>query len=146
VADLIYVAPLRYDKDIQLECWPPKATRSEDGRLLKFRLKTGHPLVRRGGTDAEDVEFTYKLMIDPKTPTAYAEDFQAVSSFAVTGKYTFEVRYDEPFARAWSPGPTPSCPNTPEGPGYHEHEIQPRASGGRSIQAFRLGAGAAHRA
>ncbi len=101
VADLIYVAPLRYDKDIQLECWAAESYEVlEDGRLLKFRLKPGIRWFDGVELTAEDVEFTYKLMIDPKTPTAYAEDFKAVSSFAVTGKYTFEVRYDEPFARA----------------------------------------------
>lgn len=101
VADLIYVAPLKYDKNINLV---PLAAQSfeilEDGRLLRFTLRTdirwtdGQPLTAR------DVEFTYKLMIDPKTPTAYAEDFLAVKEFKRTGEYSFEVRYDKPFARA----------------------------------------------
>ena len=39
-------------------------------------------------------------MIDPKTPTAYAEDYKAIKDFKVTGKYSFEVRYAEPFARS----------------------------------------------
>ncbi|QLA18876.1 peptide-binding protein [Desulfolutivibrio sulfoxidireducens] len=101
VADLIYVAPLRYDKDITLECWAAESYEVlEDGKLLRFRLKPGIRWFDGVELTAEDVEFTYRLMIDPKTPTAYAEDFKAVSSFTVTGKYTFEVRYDEPFARA----------------------------------------------
>lgn len=101
IADLIYVAPLKYDKNINLV---PQAAESfeilEDGRLLRFRLRRdirwtdGKPLTAR------DVEFTYKLMIDPKTPTAYAEDFLAVKEFKLTGEYSFEVRYDKPFARA----------------------------------------------
>lgn len=101
VADLLYVAPLRYDKDINLECWAAESYEVlEDGRLLKFRLRPGIRWFDGVELTAEDVEFTYKLMIDPATPTAYAEDFKAVSSFAVTGKYDFEVRYDEPFARS----------------------------------------------
>ncbi len=44
--------------------------------------------------------FTYGLMVDPKTPTAYAEDYLAIKEFKVTGRYGFEVRYEKPFARA----------------------------------------------
>jgi peptide/nickel transport system substrate-binding protein len=39
-------------------------------------------------------------MIDPNTPTAYAADFMAIKEFKVTGRYSFEVLYDQPFARA----------------------------------------------
>jgi len=101
IADLLYVAPLKFDKNINLV---PQAAESfeilEEGRLLRFTLRKdirwtdGKPLTAR------DVEFTYKLMIDPNTPTAYAEDFLAVKSFKLTGEYSFEVRYDKPFARA----------------------------------------------
>ena len=101
VADLIYVSPLKYDKDINLV---PYAAESyevlEGGRLLRFTLRKdirwtdGEPLTAR------DVEFTYKLMVDPNTPTAYAEDYLAVKEFRRTGEYTFEARYDKPFARA----------------------------------------------
>jgi len=101
VADLLYVSPLRYDKDIQLECFAAERYEVlEDGKLLKFWLRPGIHWTDGVELTAQDVEFTYKLMIDPKTPTAYAEDYKAVASFAVTGKYSFEVRYDEPFARA----------------------------------------------
>jgi len=101
VADLVYVSPLKYDKNINLV---PHAAQSyevlEDGRLLRFTLRRdirwtdGQPLTAR------DVEFTYNLMVDPQTPTAYAEDYLAVKEFKRTGEYSFEVRYDKPFARA----------------------------------------------
>lgn len=40
-------------------------------------------------------------MIDPQTPTAYAEDFKAVSrSAGPAPTHFFEVRYAAPFARA----------------------------------------------
>lgn len=101
IADLIYVGLLKYDKDINLV---PLAAESfeilEDGRLLKFTLKKGIRWTDGQPLTARDVEFTYKLMIDPKTPTAYAEDFLAVKEFKLTGEYSFEVRYDKPFARA----------------------------------------------
>ncbi|TIH16580.1 peptide-binding protein [Marinifilum sp. JC120] len=100
-ASKIFVSPLKYNKDIELV---PYAAESfevlEGGKLFKFKLREdikwfdGQPLT------AEDVEFTYNLMIDPDTPTAYAGDFKNIMEFKRTGKYTFEVRYDKVFARS----------------------------------------------
>ncbi len=101
VADLLYVSPLRYDKDIKLECMAAERYEvAEDGKLLRFWLRPGIRWTDGVELTAEDVEFTYKLMIDPKTPTAYAEDYKAIERFTVTGRYSFEVRYAEPFARS----------------------------------------------
>lgn len=101
VADLVYVSPLKYDKDINLV---PHAAQSyevlEEGRLLRFTLRRDIRWTDGTPLTADDVEFTYKLMVDPNTPTAYAEDYLAVKEFKRTGEYTFEVRYDKPFARA----------------------------------------------
>ncbi|WP_027177449.1 peptide-binding protein [Maridesulfovibrio hydrothermalis] len=101
VADKIFVSLLKYNKDIELV---PEAAESfevlDGGKLFKFKLREdirwfdGKPLT------AEDVEFTYKMMIDPDTPTAYAGDFLNVKEFKLTGKYSFEVRYDKVFARS----------------------------------------------
>ncbi len=101
ISSLIYVAPLKYDKNINLV---PDAAKSfeilEDGRLLRFTLRNDIRWTDGVPLTARDVEFTYKLMVDPSTPTAYAEDFLAVKSFRLVDDYTFEVRYDTPFARA----------------------------------------------
>jgi len=101
VAEYLYVAPLKYDKNIKLV---PQAAEKfevlEEGRLLRFTLRRDIRWTDGVPLTARDVEFTYKLMIDPKTPTAYAEDFLAVKQFRLTGEYSFEVRYDKPFARA----------------------------------------------
>lgn len=101
IASQIYVQPLKYDKNLEIV---PYACSSyevlEGGRLLRFTLREdirwfdGEPLT------AEDVEFTYRFMIDPDTPTAYADKYKRVASFEVTGPFSFEVRYDEPFAPA----------------------------------------------
>jgi peptide/nickel transport system substrate-binding protein len=103
VASLLYVSPLRYDKDIKIEPYAAESFEILDGgKHLVFRLRRdirwfdGEPLT------AADVEFTYKLMIDPETPTAYAGDFQEVKEFRLTGPYSFEVFYDKPFAKALS--------------------------------------------
>ncbi len=101
ITDLLFVAPLRYDKDLNVTPWAASSYEVlEGGRLLRFvlrddiRWEDGEPLT------ADDVEFTYKLMINPDTPTAYAENFLAVSSFTKTGCFSFEVRYEKPFARS----------------------------------------------
>ncbi|MGE4504468.1 MAG: peptide-binding protein [Desulfovibrionaceae bacterium] len=101
ISSQIYVQLLRYDKNIEIE---PYACESyevlEGGRLLRFKVREdirwtdGEPLT------AEDVAFTYRFTTDPDTPTAYAGDMMKVRSFTVTGPYTFEVRYDEPYAPA----------------------------------------------
>jgi peptide/nickel transport system substrate-binding protein len=49
---------------------------------------------------AKDVMFTYKLIIDPKTPTAYAEKYKLVKKARIIDEYTFEVEYDKPLAPA----------------------------------------------
>ena len=88
----LYVSPLKYNKDIELV---PEAAESyevlEDGKLLRFKLRKDIRWTDGVPLTAEDVEFTYKIMIDPKTPTAYAGDFLNVKEFKLIDKYTFEV-------------------------------------------------------
>ena len=101
VSAQLFTSLLEYDKDLNIV---PLAAASfevlEGGRLLRFTLREdirwqdGVPLT------ADDVEFTYQFMIDPKTPTAYAEDYLAVSQFRKTGPYSLEIRYEKPFARS----------------------------------------------
>jgi peptide/nickel transport system substrate-binding protein len=103
ISSLLYVAPLKYDKNLSIVPWAAERYEVlDDGKLLRFTLRKGIKWDDGVELTARDVEFTYKLMIDPKTPTAYAEDFKAVSSFKVVDDYTFEVRYDEPFAPSLS--------------------------------------------
>lgn len=101
VAGLLYTSPLEYDRNFNIiKCAAEEWEVSEDGTFMRFKLKEGlvwqdgHPLT------ADDVTFTYNLMIDPKTPTAYAADFLNVKEYRQTGPLSFEVRYDAPYARA----------------------------------------------
>lgn len=101
VADQFFVAPLKYDKDLNVVPWAAERFEVlEDGLLLRFVLHKG--MYWQDGVEltAEDVEFTYKMMIDPKTPTAYAGDFKIIKDFTVTGRYSFDVRYEKPFPRS----------------------------------------------
>lgn len=101
ITGLIFNGLVKYDKDIQLV--PELAERweiSDDNLKIKFFLRKdvkwqdGKPFTSR------DVEFTYKMYIDPKTPTAYASDFLKVKELKVIDDYTVEVIYDKPYAPA----------------------------------------------
>lgn len=101
VATLLFTSPLEYDKDLNIvKCAAEEWEVLEGGAVMRFKLKEGlvwqdgHPLT------ADDVTFTYTLMTDPKTPTAYAADFLNVKEYRQTGPLSFEVRYDVPYARA----------------------------------------------
>lgn len=101
VSDLLFVSPLRYDKDLNIECYAAQSYEVlDEGRLLRFSLRPG--ILWEDGVEltADDVEFTWKLVTDPQTASPYAEDFMAVKTFTKTGRYSFEVRYEKYFARA----------------------------------------------
>lgn len=103
VAGQFFVAPLRYDKDLAVTPWAAEHfSILDEGRLLRFVLKKG--ILWQDGVEltADDVAFTYALMTDPKTPTAYAGDFNAIKAFRKTGRYSFEVEYEKPFPRSLS--------------------------------------------
>lgn len=103
VSSDIFTRLLKYNENLEIV---PVAAESyqvlEDGKLLKFTLRQdirwtdGKPLT------AADVEFTYNMIVDPKTPSAYQENYKQVQSFTVTGPYSFEIRYEKPLARALS--------------------------------------------
>jgi len=101
IIGLVFNGLVKYDQDLNLvgdlaESWDI----SPDGLTITFHLRRnvkwhdGRPLT------AQDVMFTYELMIDPKTPTAYAEDFKQVEKAEVVDDYTFRVTYPKPFAPA----------------------------------------------
>ena len=101
VAGLIYNGLVKYDKNFMIvpdlaEKWDIE----QDGKLIRFHLRKnvrwhdGRPFTAR------DVLFTYRTVIDPKTPTAYASDFKQVKTVRMLDDYTIEVSYDQPFAPA----------------------------------------------
>ena len=103
---LIYNGLVTHDKDTNLipelaESWDLAPTCLD----LTFKLRKnvrwhdGHPFT------ADDVVFTHRLMVDPKTPSPYKDDFLQVASVTASDPYTVHVRYKEPFAKAimtWS--------------------------------------------
>lgn len=101
VAGHLFIGLLKYDENLKIVPLAAESYEVLDGGLrLRFTLRPG--ILWEDGVEmtAADVEFTYKLMINPETPTAYGGDFLMVASFTVTGKYSFEVTYNEPYARS----------------------------------------------
>jgi peptide/nickel transport system substrate-binding protein len=111
IAGMIFNGLVKYDKDLKIvgdlaESWDI----SKDGLVITFHLRKGvhwhdgHPFT------AEDVLYTYRVTVDPKTPTAYAGDFLKVKKAEALDAYTFRATYDKPFAPAlmsWSVGILP---------------------------------------
>lgn len=101
VADFIYTSLLKYDKEYNIiPLAAKKFEMLEDGKLFRFELRDDIYWQDGVQLTADDVYFTYQLTIDPHTPTPYAGDCLLVKEFKQTGKFSFEVRYDEPYARA----------------------------------------------
>ncbi len=101
VAGLIYNGLVKYDKDYNIV---PDLARSwdieNDGKLIRFHLRRDVYWHDGWKFTARDVMFTYMTIIDPKTPTAYADDYKLVKKARIIDDYTFEVTYDKPFAPA----------------------------------------------
>lgn len=101
IAGQIYNGLVRYDKNLNLEgelaeSWDV----SSDGLVITFHLRKGVKWHDGAEFTADDVMYTYKVTIDPKTPTAYSGDFLMVKKAEVVDKYTFRATYAKPFAPA----------------------------------------------
>lgn len=103
ISGLVFNGLVKYDKNLNIvgdlaESWDI----SDDGLVVTFNLRKGvkwhdgHPFT------ADDVLYTYRVTVDPKTPTAYAGDFLKVTKAEVIDQHTFRVTYDKPFAPALS--------------------------------------------
>jgi peptide/nickel transport system substrate-binding protein len=106
VGSMIYNGLVTRDKDLNIigelaQSWEF----SRDCLDLTFKLR--HNVRWHDGKPftADDVVFTYETMVNPKTPTAYREDFKAVSTVDAPDPYTLHVHYAKPYAKAlqsWS--------------------------------------------
>jgi peptide/nickel transport system substrate-binding protein len=101
ISGLIFNGLVKYDRDLNIvgdlaESWEI----SRDGLVITFRLRKGVRWHDGRPFTADDVLFTYRLTVDPKTPTAYAGDFLKVKKAEALDPHTFRVTYDKPFAPA----------------------------------------------
>jgi peptide/nickel transport system substrate-binding protein len=100
-ASYVFNGLVRYDKNVKLEGELAESWEvSPDGRKITFRLRKGVKWHDGTPFTSDDVMFTYRKIIDPKTPTAYAEDFKQVRRASNPDPHTFVAEYDKPFAPA----------------------------------------------
>jgi len=100
-AGYVFNGLVRYDKDLKLEGELAESWEvSPDGRKITFHLRKGVKWHDGAPFTSDDVMFTYRRMIDPRTPTAYGEDFRQVRRAAAPDPHTFVVEYARPFAPA----------------------------------------------
>src|SRR4030066_1291676 len=76
IAGLVYNGLVKYDGDLNIvgdlaESWDI----SPDGLTITFKLRRGVRWHDGAPCTAQDVLFTYRTMVDPKTPTAYSGDY-----------------------------------------------------------------------
>ncbi|MGA7577969.1 MAG: peptide-binding protein [Desulfobaccales bacterium] len=98
---LVYDGLVKYDGDLNLvgalaESWEI----SPDGLTITFHLRHGVKWQDGAPFTAQDVLFTYQVMVDPKTPTAYSSNYLQVKKAEAPDDYTFRVTYAQPFAPA----------------------------------------------
>ena len=99
IAGYIYNGLVKLDKNLNIvgdlaESWDI----SKDKLTFTFHLKKGVKWHDGKPFSAHDVMYTYKVIVDPKTPTPYSGDFKQVKEARVLNDYTFQVKYDKPFA------------------------------------------------
>ncbi|MBI3087258.1 MAG: peptide-binding protein, partial [candidate division NC10 bacterium] len=95
IGNLIYANLVRTGKELRLE--GVRAERweiSRDELTITFHLRKGVKWHDGVEVTAEDVDFTYRYMIDPRTPTAYAESFRQIRRAEVVDRYTCRVTYE----------------------------------------------------
>ncbi|MBI4529231.1 MAG: peptide-binding protein [Deltaproteobacteria bacterium] len=101
VGGFIYASLVRTDKNLRLEGEMAESWEvSPDERTITFHLRKGVRWHDGVEFTADDVDFTYRFMADPKTPTAYGESFRQIQKAEVVDRYTYRVHYAKPYAPA----------------------------------------------
>jgi len=101
VAALVYNGLVKYDKDLNLVGDLAESFEvSRDGLTITFHLRRGVKWHDGAEFTSRDVLYTYRVIVDPRTPTAYAEDFKQVKKVEAPDPYTFRASYAKPFAPA----------------------------------------------
>ena len=111
VAGHIYNGLVKYDKNLNIvsvlaESWEI----SKDNLSITFHLRKDVKWHDGTPFTAHDVMYTYRVIVDPKTPTPYAGDFKPVKEAKVIDDFTFKVTYEKPFApglQSWTVGILP---------------------------------------
>jgi peptide/nickel transport system substrate-binding protein len=101
VAAQIYNGLIKYDKNLNITGDLAESYDiSPDGLTITFHLRHGVQWHDGVPFTSRDVLYTYRVTVDPKTPTAYAEDFKQVKQISAPDEHTIRVVYGVPFAPA----------------------------------------------
>jgi len=101
IAGLVYSGLLKYDKNLNLVGdLASSFSISKDNKVITFKLKKGIKWQDGVPFTADDVIFTYNLIMDPKTPTAYRGDYELVDKIEKINDFEIKVYYKKPFAPA----------------------------------------------
>jgi len=103
IIGLVYDTVLKYDKDLNLigelaESWEVK----NDGKEIVFHFYKNIKWHDGKPFTADDVIFTYNVIVDPKTPTAYSGQYKDIEKITKIDDYTVSVKYKISFAPALS--------------------------------------------
>lgn len=103
ICSMVFNGLVKYDKDLILtgdlaESWEVK----ENGLVIIFHLRKNVRWHDGAPFSAEDVEFTYKALINPQVRTPYSGDFQKVERMEIIDPYKIKVTYKEAFSPALS--------------------------------------------
>ncbi|MDX9820616.1 MAG: peptide-binding protein [Syntrophales bacterium] len=101
IAGFVYNGLVKFDKDVNIvgdlaESWEI----GRNGLEITFHLRKGVTWHDGRPFTSRDVLATYRVTVDPKTPTPYAGDFLKVKQIEALDDFTVRVRYDKPFAPA----------------------------------------------
>ena len=103
VTSQIYDGLVRYNRNFKIVPDLAKSWKiSNGGKTITFYLRRGVYWQNGQKFTAKDVMFTYRLMVNPKTPTPYASEYLKVYKAQTIGKYIFRVTYKKPYAPALS--------------------------------------------
>ena len=99
ICSMVFNGLVKYDKDLNLigdlaESWGV----SENGLEVTFYLKRNVRWHDGQLFTADDVEFTYKMLVDPTVRTPYSGDFEMVKELRVVDTYTVKILYKELFS------------------------------------------------
>lgn len=112
VADHIYNGLVKYDKNLRIIGDLAESFQvAPDGLTITFKLRKGVRWHDGAPFTSRDVLYTYRVTIDPATPTAYSDGFKRVAAVETPDSHTVVVRYATPFAPAlesWMVGVLPA--------------------------------------
>lgn len=131
ISSRIFDGLVRYDGQYNIvgdlaESWEV----SDDHLQITFHLRRDVKFHDGAELTARDVEFTYRVIMDPDTLTAYRGDFEAVETVEALDDYTVRVTYREPFAPALDSWTTHVLPrHLLEGGNINESELSRKPIG-----------------